>query len=499
VKRLARRCVAFARGAALGVLLAAQLPAFAANTDANAAVVARELAQQFDTHPLLMLGELHRSREIHAFLQQLLHDPAFICRADDVVVEFGNARLQALADRYVLDGAALGDAEIASLWRETAPPLTWNSPLYRAVYDTLRELNARRLCTHPVRAVLGDAPIDWARVRTPQDFAQIEDRDASYAAAVEREVLAKQHRALLVAGMLHALKAVPAEIGDADAPTVAQRLQRDHPGALFSVLTVPLPHVAEWLHMDAVPSLRVLAGTPLADASLQLVDFRPSVEANAAGATPAWRLAPDKHWPALGAACDAIVYVGGNHSLYPNPTLYLDAAYQRELYRRAAVIQAASGQDFAANIDRLVHDGRLAQAGGATLSAAIARAVHDYAPHVAAPLYRYALADLDADGRTDAIVLLDGPEFCDASGCTLMVLRGDARTGLVRNALLHGVSEPIELSRKRVRGAQTLVVFDGATPRALHARHGVYPEVLAQQPAAREAERKDAQPLQLWR
>jgi len=500
MKHAARRRPAFALGAALGILLAAALPAAAAESEAIAAgTVAHELARQFDTHPLLMLGELHRSREIHAWLQQLLHDPAFICRADDVVVEFGNSRLQALADRYVLDGAALSETEIASLWRETLPPLTWNSPVYRAVYDSVRELNTRHVCTRPVRVVLADSPIDWAQVRTPEDFAGTADRDASYAATVEREVLAKGHRALLIAGMLHALKAVPAQMGDADAPTVAQRLERDHPGALFSVLTVPLPQVAQLLHLQAVPSLRVLAGSPLADASLQLVDFRPSVEANAPGAAPAWRFAPDKHWPALGDACDAIAYVGGNHSLYPDPTLYLDPDYRRELYRRADVIKRSSGQDFTANLDFLVHDGELARAGSAALTQAIARAVHAYAPNVAAPQYRYALADLDGDGRTDAIVSLDGPAFCDTRGCTLMVLHAGARTVPVRIATLHGVGEPIEVSRDRVHGWHTLIVFDGATPRALHAVHGVYPSALARQPAARDAERKGAQPLQLWR
>src|SRR6185437_16225235 len=111
------------------------------------------IARQFDTHAVIQLGEYHRSLQIHSFIQQMLHDPRFICRADDVVVEFGNSRLQNLADIYT-SGGALTEREIASMYRETSVPLTWNTPVYRAVYDTVREINRKHLCKHSVRLVL---------------------------------------------------------------------------------------------------------------------------------------------------------------------------------------------------------------------------------------------------------------------------------------------------------------------------------------------------------
>src|SRR5436305_1233261 len=96
------------------------------------------IAGQFDTHSVIQLGELHRSLQIHSFIQQMLHDPRFVCRADDVVVEFGNSRLQKLADLYAT-GGNLTEAQIASMYRETLVPLTWNAPVYRAVYDAVRD------------------------------------------------------------------------------------------------------------------------------------------------------------------------------------------------------------------------------------------------------------------------------------------------------------------------------------------------------------------------
>src|SRR5580765_344999 len=69
------------------------------------------IARQFDTHAVIQLGELHRSLQIHSFIQQMLRDPRFVCRADEVVVEFGNSRLQKLADVYA-SGGTLTEAQI---------------------------------------------------------------------------------------------------------------------------------------------------------------------------------------------------------------------------------------------------------------------------------------------------------------------------------------------------------------------------------------------------
>ena len=47
-----------------------------------AASLAPRIAQELDRHPLVMVGELHRWAELHAFLRDLVRDPAFICRVD---------------------------------------------------------------------------------------------------------------------------------------------------------------------------------------------------------------------------------------------------------------------------------------------------------------------------------------------------------------------------------------------------------------------------------
>jgi hypothetical protein len=326
------------------VLLAlASLAAPPAGADPHAAVVAG-LARQFDRHAIVHVGEFHRSREIHALLQALLRDPAFACRIDDVVVEFGNARLQPLADAYAR-GDAVDEAQVRSMLRETMVPLAWNSPVYRDVYAAVRAINGGRLCDHPVRLVLADAPVDWAAIATAGDLAAVVDRDEHMARVVEREVLAKGRRALLVTGQYHALRQLPADLQEPGQPPVlAQRLERGHPGASFVVLVVPSPAAGHALGMAPAPSLRVLRGSPLAQ-----VDF--------AMARPLWpqgQTLAREHRLRLGEVADAVVYLGGNHSVFPSPTIYLEPGYQAELRRRARILKDYSGQDFESVLDDLV-------------------------------------------------------------------------------------------------------------------------------------------------
>ena len=66
--------------------------------------------------------------------------------------------------------------------------------------------------------------------------------------------------------------------------------------------------------------------------------------------------------------------------------------------------------------------GAAAQPDDAALAQAVAQATQ-----TAKPVYRAARTDLNGDGQDDAVVLLEGPEWCGTGGCTLLVLRGDAK------------------------------------------------------------------------
>lgn len=329
---------AFARFG-IAALLSLGLSA-AAPADRTTAVIA-EIAKQFDTHSVIQLGELHRSLQIHSFIQRMLRDPRFICRADDVAVEFGNSRLQKLADVYA-SGGPLSEAQVQSMWRETSVPLTWNTPVYRAVYDTVRDINREHLCPHPIRLVLADAPLDWSKIRTAKDLEPFADRDTAMADTVERETIAKHRRAFLITGEFHAEKKTS---DAADGLRTAQIIERRHPGALFSIVTVPSPAAAAALRMEPAPSFKPAHGSDIEHAPFAMTK-------------PGWTASKQPHGFTIGEVVDGVLYVGGDSSLFPSPTIYLDAAYAKELRRRAAIVKEMTGQDFVAVVDDLIKEGR---------------------------------------------------------------------------------------------------------------------------------------------
>jgi len=161
--------------------------------------------QAFETHDLVMLGEIHWNKQEYAWLQSLIANPEFADRVDDVVMEFGNSLYQKSVDRYVA-GEAVPIEDVQRAWRNTLglgdPP-----PIYADLYKAVREMNLRRHGKHQMRVLCGDPYIDWDKVKTKDDIGPyLGHRDQWYAQVVKDEVLAKHHRAFLIAGSAHFLR-----------------------------------------------------------------------------------------------------------------------------------------------------------------------------------------------------------------------------------------------------------------------------------------------------
>jgi hypothetical protein len=341
-------------------VLALSLSAAAPSSDAIAG-----LAKVYDSHPLIFMGEWHRNAQQHVFLRELIGDPRFLCRTDDIVIESGNARLQPVADAWA-SGGDVSEADLVGMYRETEVPFAWNAPMYRQFYETVREVNAKHLCPHPVRLVLGDPPFDWAKIGTADDLRKVEDRDRFLAGVVEREVLAKKHRALMISGALHALRKYPKREpgGDGfDEPSAAQLIEKKHPGSLFIVALVTTPAAAETMKMPPPPSFRVLRGSAIAKLNFGLI-------APAWKATPViidgkhdWKLTDSNAWASMGEVVDGVLYLGGDETrVFPPPSIYLEPAYQKELRRRIRIIKAYNGQDFEPILDDLIKEAEAAPA-----------------------------------------------------------------------------------------------------------------------------------------
>ena len=163
------------------------------------------------------------NEQSHAVRLALVRDPRFAARVQDIVVEFGNARLQPLIERYV-DGGDVDEAELRHVWQDTTQfSGVWDRPIYGDFFRAVREVNASLPPTRRLRVLLADPTVDWDRVRRidagpasgREGMVRINgiwiekaqestlDRDAHAAQLVMREVIARHRRALLVFGDGH--------------------------------------------------------------------------------------------------------------------------------------------------------------------------------------------------------------------------------------------------------------------------------------------------------
>ena len=210
-----------------------------------------------------------RDPKLLAFELALIRDPRFAADVNDIVQEGGNARYQGLMDRY-LRGDDVPYSALSAVWEEStqwqiggAGRRGGNVP---EPYKTIREVNARLPAHRKIRVLLGDPPIDWDRVRTREDhWKWIEMRDSYPAALIQLQVLARERRALVLFGQMHAQRrqlAANYDMSSWQAQTLVSVLERTTPTSVFSVWWLekgPPPVAASW----PIPGLAMLRGTDL--------------------------------------------------------------------------------------------------------------------------------------------------------------------------------------------------------------------------------------------
>jgi outer membrane protein OmpA-like peptidoglycan-associated protein len=163
----------------------------------------------FASHPLVAFSEPgHGSAGTKEFFAALIRHPGFAGTVTDIVIECGNARYQAVADRY-FSGQVVQRDELRRIWENTTIVSgVWQLPMYEDILADIRAVNLTRPADQRIRVLLGDPPIDWATVRGPADEDMNDWRDAHFAWVVEEQVLKKGRRALLWIGGAHISRGV---------------------------------------------------------------------------------------------------------------------------------------------------------------------------------------------------------------------------------------------------------------------------------------------------
>jgi len=284
----------------------------------------------FHRRPIVLLGDAHHLAQEGAFYAALIRDPRFASEVGNLVVEFGGAAHQDIIDRYI-NGESVRYEELRKVWTDM---VGWEAPasqMYSNVFATVRAVNARLPAAKRIHVWLGEPPIDWARLHSFDDLdPAMRQRDTYPAGLINREILARGDRALVIYGPPHFLFS---PFGH----SMRDLIEQAHPGS--SYLVVPYAgygsaacarQVESRARTWASPSLVTpIAGTWLAHTMVQCAngpEFRAPDPAQAARAKVALS----------GASADALLYLGPGATLThdaADQSLYLDPQYAAEWNR----------------------------------------------------------------------------------------------------------------------------------------------------------------------
>jgi hypothetical protein len=281
----------------------------------------------FERYSIVALSEgPHNNQKGHEFRLAMVRDPRFGRLVNDVVVEFGNSRYQAVMDRFTV-GAEVPYQELRQVWENTTVNGTlWDSPIYYEFFAAIREVN-RANGSH-IRVLLGDPPIDWASIRSADQLnAFYPQRGKNAATIVQQEVLAKSRRALLVFGEGHLLSS-----GPLGANTLVEILKRDPKARIFTISN-GYPDLSQFQvgAAWAVPSLIFVKGNPV-------------------GAAPSAAGSP------LDRDFDAVLHLGGPSALLMTrvqKSVCDDPAYLKMRFARYALTATPTDPDPGAQLKKL--------------------------------------------------------------------------------------------------------------------------------------------------
>jgi hypothetical protein len=120
-----------------------------------------------------------------------------------------------------------------------------------------------------LRVLAGGLPIDWEQVKRFQDILKLGPRDAGIASVLEKEVLSKHRRALMLFGTFHLF-----HMSEVRASAVSM-YEKDYPGVTFVISELIAANMQVSAAYWPSPSLARVKGTGLG--GLDLTHFLPPV------------------------------------------------------------------------------------------------------------------------------------------------------------------------------------------------------------------------------
>ena len=338
-------------------LIAASISSSLAQSAPTVSPAMDGIFEAFKTHPLVGIGEHHRIAQELDFYAALVRDPRFAREVGNVVVEFGGAAHQDIIDRYV-DGQDVPYTELRKVWTDTVGWLPVVTAIgYPNFFAQVRETNLALPPQQRIHVWLGEPVIDWSNLKSQADWQMLDDtRDIKPAEVIEKQILAREKKALVIYGAGHFLPPVPgsggekmreARWGQRPRPRDEEwsdTIRREHPGALFVVLPYGgtknrtcSQEVESGMAGWPVPALATpLRGSALA-ANLRACSTLKAEDMNVPpGLTDDEKQQVLNFYQGSSSQGDAMLYLGPSASLTFSPyipDLYLDQDYGRTVAR----------------------------------------------------------------------------------------------------------------------------------------------------------------------
>lgn len=334
----------------LFLFLLAVLPittfARAQSSAANAADPAPQPAMSailaaWDKYEVVAMPEAHGIKDLDDFILELIRNPAFPGKVNDIAVECANSLYQPILDRYIA-GENVPFVEASKAWRNTTQEMCGTSGFFAEFFPLVRAINQKLPTARRVRVVACDPPVDWQNIKSFQDILNLPHRDANIAAVMEKEVLSRHRKALMLFGTFHLFHGAK--------NSAVSIYEQEYPNATFVVSELAFfdataPSAGNPFAKWPVPSLVLTKGTWLG--ALELNHFFPApvmIDVNCVvhNQFPKELQKPIEH------LVDALLYLGPSNLALKEQMpagIALDTEYRKELERRRALpgMPAAAG------------------------------------------------------------------------------------------------------------------------------------------------------------
>jgi hypothetical protein len=235
----------------------------------------------FDKYEVVGMEQGHGSRDVDDFIYDLIRNPAFPGKVNDIAVECGTSLYQPVMDRY-LAGEDVPLTEVQQFWRNTTQPGCGLSVLPEQLPALLRAINQRLPQEKKLRLLGGDPPFGGNG-----NMAQHMGRDENIASVMEKEVLSKHRKALMLFGTGHLFHHGRTAVAtyEKDYPNVTFVIMDHHGFGLFSPLAKYNDELERHLASWPTPSLAIIKDTwlgnldfayifpvPMSSSASQMVD-----------------------------------------------------------------------------------------------------------------------------------------------------------------------------------------------------------------------------------